>query len=172
MEDLTPLLDRMERKLHACSSFLSYSSRLQMINSSITPIATYVMCTIKLPAGVINSMDKIRKQCLWRGNNRGKRGGHLAAWSTVSLPKAKGGLGVLNLRLQNDSLLLKQLHKFYSKKDVPWVKLIWSKYYANGKVPHGHREVGSFWWKNLLRLSVLYRGIAKCQVGDGSIVLF
>jgi len=121
MEDLTPLMDRMERRLNACSSFLSYSGRLEMINSAITPIATYTMCTIKLPAGVIDNMDRIRKQCLWRGNDATKKGGNLAAWSMVQQPKDKGGLGVLNLRLQNDALLLKQLHKFYSKQNIPWV---------------------------------------------------
>jgi hypothetical protein len=31
-------------------------------------------------------------------------------------PKSKGGLGVINLRLQNDALLLKQLHKFYNTR--------------------------------------------------------
>jgi len=90
----------------------------------------------------------------------------------VMKPKLKGGLGVINLRLQNDALLLKQLHKFYSKRDIPWVLLVWSKYYANGKVPHGTKELGSFWWKELLRLSVFYRGIARCQIGDGASVLF
>ena len=116
-----------------------------MVNSSITPIATYAMCTLKLPAGVIDNMDRIRKQCLWRGNNRTARGGHLAAWPMVSKPKVKGGLGILNLRLQNDALLLKQLNKFYNRKDVPWVHLIWYRYYDQGKVPHGQKEVGSFW---------------------------
>ena len=90
----------------------------------------------------------------------------------VMKPKLKGGLGVINLRLQNDALLLKQLHKFYSKRDIPWVLLVWSKYYANGKVPHGTKELGSFRWKKLLRLSVFYRGIARCQIGDGASVLF
>ena len=96
----------------------------------------------------------------------------MAAWPMVSKPKTKGGLEVLNLRVQNDALLLKQLHKFYNKKDIPWVQFIWLRYYDNGKVPHGYRELGSFRWKDLLRLSVLYRGIAKCQIGDGSTVLF
>jgi hypothetical protein len=35
-------------------------------------------------------------------------------------PKDKGGLGVINLWLQNDALLLKQLSKFYNKEDIPW----------------------------------------------------
>jgi hypothetical protein len=90
----------------------------------------------------------------------------------VLKPKVKGGLGVQNLRLQNDALLLKQLTKFYNKKDIPWVQQVWFKYYPNGKVLHATRETSSFWWKDLLRLSVLFRGIARCHIGDGSTVLF
>ena len=78
-----------------------------------------------------------------------KKGGNLVAWQVVQQPKDKGGLGVLNLRLQNDALLLKQLDKFYNKVDMPWVQLVWSKYYAT-KVPHTAREMGSFWWKDIL----------------------
>ena len=96
----------------------------------------------------------------------------MAAWLMVLKPKVKGGLGVQNLILQNDALLLKQLTKFYNKKDIPWVQQVWFKYYPNGKVPHATRETCSFWWKDLLRLSVLFRGIARCHIGDGSTVLF
>jgi hypothetical protein len=39
-------------------------------------------------------------------------------------PKEKGGLRVLNLRLQNDALLMKHLHKFYNRVGVPWMHLI------------------------------------------------
>jgi hypothetical protein len=149
MEDLTPMMDRVERRLSACSTWLSYSGRLEMVNSAITPITTYAMCTIKLPKGVIDNIDRARKQSLWRGNDPEKKGGNLVAWPVVQQPKAKGGLGVLNLRLQNDALLLKQLSKFYNQVDVPWVQIIWFRYYTN-KVPHAARETGSFWWKDIL----------------------
>lgn len=89
----------------------------------------------------------------------------------VMKPKEKGGLSVLNLNVQNDALLLKHLHKFYNKMDIPWVKLVWSKYYED-KIPHATREVGSFWWKDVLRLSTLFRGIARCTVGEGKTVTF
>ena len=46
---------------------------------------------------------------------------------------------------------------------VSQCQLIWSKYYSN-KVPHTAREVGSFWWKDILRLNTIYRGIAKCTL--------
>jgi hypothetical protein len=129
-QDLTPMMDTIERKLTACSSLLSYIGRLQMVNSVLTPLATYTMCSIKLHVGVIDNIDRAIKQCLWRGNDQTKKGGNLAAWLMVHKPK-KGGLGVLNLRLHNDALLLKQLNKFYAKSDVPWVQIIWSKYYQS-----------------------------------------
>ena len=57
MEDLTPMMDMIERRLSACSTWLSYSGRLQMLNSAITPITTYALCTIKFPKGVIENID-------------------------------------------------------------------------------------------------------------------
>ena len=101
----TPLMDRVERRLVSCSSFLSYSGRLQMVNSSISPIITYDMCSIKLSVGVIENIDRARKQCFWRGNNHSNNGGNLVVWQKVQKPKIKGGLGILNFRLQNDACL-------------------------------------------------------------------
>jgi len=49
--------------------------------------------------------------------------------------KNEGGFRVLNLLVQNDSLLLKNLHKFYNKLDIPWVHLLWEKLYSNGRLP-------------------------------------
>jgi hypothetical protein len=48
----------------------------------------------------------------------------LAAWSMVTKPKNRGGLRVINLRMQNEALLVKNLHKFFNNADLPWVKLI------------------------------------------------
>jgi hypothetical protein len=61
IEDLTPIMDRVERRLLACSTWLSYSG--------IMPIVTYTLCTIKVPKGFIENIDRARKQCLWRGND-------------------------------------------------------------------------------------------------------
>jgi hypothetical protein len=37
----------------------------------------------------------------------------------VCLPKDEGGLGVINLKTQNEALLLKNLQKFFNKTDTP-----------------------------------------------------
>ena len=68
----------------------------------------------------------------------------LIACSKVTTPKENGGLGVINLKVQNQALLMKYLHKFYNKADIPWVQLIWNTHYSNGQIPHASREKGSF----------------------------
>lgn len=57
------------------------------------------------------------------------------AWHLAQGPKKSAGLGINNILLQYDALLMKQLHKFYSKVDTPWVQMVWFKYY-DGRVPH------------------------------------
>ena len=89
----------------------------------------------------------------------------------VCRPKKNGGLGILNLKVQNDAMLLKLMHKFYNKLDVPWVHLIWDTYYAS-TVPHAAAPCGSFWWHQLVQLMPVYRGVAKVQIGAGDTVLF
>jgi hypothetical protein len=69
------------------------------------------------------------------------------------------------------ALLLKQLCQFYNHVDVTWVQHIWTKYYTS-KVPHASAEPGSFWWKDLFRLNILFRGIASCTIGNGTAVTF
>jgi hypothetical protein len=116
-------------------------------------------------------MYRVRKNCLWRGKEFRYKGYNLVAWDLVRRPKDKGGLGVINLSIQNAALLLKHLDKFYKKADVQWVKLIWDKYY-NGIVPHLDREKGFFWWKDILRLNTIYRGIAMCSPAKGNTISF
>jgi hypothetical protein len=78
----------------------------------------------------------------------------------VCLPKSEGGLRVLNLETHNEVLLLKNLHKFYNRADILWVHLVWEKYYSNGKLPN-HTLKGSFWWRDILRLLNLFKGLSS-----------
>ncbi|KAJ1296023.1 hypothetical protein BS78_01G267000 [Paspalum vaginatum] len=73
IEDFMPLMDRVERKLMTCSSYLSYSGRLELVNSALSPITIYIMSTFKLHAGVVEVIDRIRKQCLWRGTDHDRK---------------------------------------------------------------------------------------------------
>jgi hypothetical protein len=94
----------------------------------------------------------------------------LASWEMVCQPKEKGGLGVMNLKVQNQSLLLKFLDKFYKRRDIPWVQIVWDKYYDE-QVPHARPPCGSFWWRDVASLMDIFRGISKCQVRAGDSAL-
>jgi hypothetical protein len=85
----------------------------------------------------------------------------------VCLPKSEGGLGVLNLKIQNEALLLKNLHIFFNKVDTHWVHLVWEKYYGNAKLP-SHMKKGSSWWRDKLKLLDSYKGLAICQIHDAA----
>jgi hypothetical protein len=135
IEDFLPLVLKVERRLISTSIFLSQAGRLEMVNLVLSSSVVYHCCTLKLHKGVIEQLDKYRKHCLWRGSDLNAKQPPKAAWPVVCLPKKEGGLGVINLSIHNDSLLMKFLHKFYSKADIPWVHLVWDNYYANGRLP-------------------------------------
>jgi hypothetical protein len=59
---------------------------------------------------------------------------------------------------QNEALLLQNLHK----ADIPWVHLVWKKYY-HGFLPSGKKK-GSFWWREILKLLDSFKGMALLSV--------
>lgn len=85
--------------------------------------------------------------------------------------RKKGGLGVINLEMQNQALLMKNLDKFFNKKDIPWVHLVWEKHYTNGRLPSAVKK-GSFWWRDTLKLLQKFKEMALIQVKDGQSCLF
>ena len=170
IKDLAPLMDKVERRLSATASFLSYGDRLVMVNSVLSSLPTYFMLTLVINPGVIEYIDRARRHCLWRKKDKEKVHS-LAAWKMICKPKNKGGLGIIDLRVQNTALLLKHLHKFYNNEDTPWVQLIRDKYYFQS-VPHAVVDSGSFWWRGVFALSDAYSQITKCEVGNGHSILF
>ena len=63
-------------------------------------------------------------------------------------------------------LLLKTLHKFLNRIDLPWVSLVWENYYGNGTLPIFANK-GSFWWRDIVKLLNIYKGLASPIIGDG-----
>lgn len=57
------------------------------------------------------------------------------AWKMVRVRKEERGLGVIDIEKQNKALLIKNLHKFFNRLDLPWIHLIWEKHYRNGQLP-------------------------------------
>jgi hypothetical protein len=93
----------------------------------------------------------------------------IAAWSIICKSKDKGGLGVIDLKMQHECVLLKFLDKCFNKKYLPWVHLIWATYYANALPPAKTEglffcaKIASKFHKNTRRLS--------CNMDDGNSIM-
>jgi hypothetical protein len=169
-EFFMPLILSAQRRLSACSMYLSYGDKLRLVNSVLSSLPTFYLATLKVYKWVLSEFDKYRRHCLWRTKDLEDKKPPLAAWDLVCRPKDQGGLGVINLAAQNDCLLMKHLHKFYNKANLPWVKLVWESYYANALPPARTRDV-SFWWRDCLKSSSAFKVMVTCQVNCGDSVL-
>lgn len=75
--DCLPFVLCIERRLVACSLFFTQGGKLQMVNSIISSLPTFYMCTLKLHATVIEQVEKYMRHCLWRGADmNAKKHGH------------------------------------------------------------------------------------------------
>jgi hypothetical protein len=169
LEAFLPLIQKIERRLASTSIFLSQADRLQMVNAVFSSLPTYYMCTLKLPKTVIKQIDKLRRHCLRRGADINAKKPPQVDWKSVCRPKTQGGLGVINLEWQNKALLMKCLHKFFNRVNIPWVNIIWDTHY-NNSLP-STKPVGSFWWKDILKIQDSFKEIAQVQIGNGKSTL-
>ena len=76
-------------------------------------LPSYMMSVFPMPASVSNSIDALRRNFLWQGSEDEKF--HLVKWKELMVSKNTGGLGIRNLRKQNQSLMMKWLWKFGKK---------------------------------------------------------
>jgi hypothetical protein len=125
---------------------------------------------LKFPSQFLDISRKSGRQFLWAKKDDKIHGKCLAKWDLVYRPKDRGGLGVINLRYQNQGLLMKNLYKFYNKQDVPWVDLVWKSYYNNNTIPQGSSPKGSFWWRDYLSLLESFKDHVTCTTGNGDTI--
>lgn len=115
VEDHAPIISKIERRLSSTSVFLALAGRVTYINSAVRSMPIYAMCTLKLHITVLDHLDKLCRATLWKGREMDARGKALVAWNKCTIPKETGGLGIKNIKLQNEALLLKHLDKFYNR---------------------------------------------------------
>src|SRR4051812_21698715 len=92
VQDLMPLIRMVERRLCATLNMISYGGKLSLLNSVITSLVIFALCTLRLPTKIIELLDKIRRRCLWtKKTDQGDKCNSLASWDMVCKPKASGG---------------------------------------------------------------------------------
>jgi hypothetical protein len=167
-----PLVSKIERRMMGLSKLLSYQGRLILVNSVLSTLPIFYMCALKIPISILDQVDKYRKHDLWNRGDVNRRGGCLVAWGNATRPKNQGGLKIINLRAHKTALLLKHLHKFYNKANIPWVQLTWQAFYSSPSPPHHRKGVGSFWWRDIMFLSDNFFMMASCKAKAGNTIYF
>lgn len=106
---------------------LSYAGRIQLIKSVLFGVQVYWSQIFILPQKILKLIQSACRVFLWTGKSvTSKRA--LVAWEKITLPKAAGGLGVVDLNLWNKAAICKMYWKLYEKKDAAWIKWIHGYY--------------------------------------------
>ena len=171
VDDLMPMVSMLDRRMSGIAGMMSYLGRLVHLKASVAALPIFAMSSIRVPFTILDHYEKSGRSFLWYGNEINKQGKCLVNWETVCLTKKSGGLGVLVLRKQNRTLLVKFMYKFFNKQDIPWVEMIWDTYYSDGTVPTYPTRVGSFWWRDCCAILDDFKEMAICKPAKGNTVL-
>ncbi|KEH37841.1 transmembrane protein, putative [Medicago truncatula] len=100
-----PLLESLRNKLNSWGNkHVSLGGRVVLLNAVLNAIPIFYLSFFKLPVRVWKKVVRIQREFLWGGGKKV----NWVKWSTVCQPRAKGGLGVRDMRVVvNISLLAK-----------------------------------------------------------------
>jgi hypothetical protein len=117
----TPLVEPVQRRIDKLNGpTLSISGRMIMLDSILNALPIYYMRVFLLPQGTIDRIITYTCQFLWRENKSFSDGHCLVTWQALTLPKKRGGIGILDLKAQNDVLLLRWLWTIHTYHNSPW----------------------------------------------------
>ncbi|WMV40391.1 hypothetical protein MTR67_033776 [Solanum verrucosum] len=123
----------------------------------------------------VKRMDAIRRNFLWQGNcDSNNHKFHLVKWDQVILSKNEGGLGIRNLKIQNQSLLMKWLWRFASEEQALWKETIKARFgMENLWITNlSTQPYGSGIWRSIRNLWIKFFNKCKIKVGNGGRTLF
>ncbi|WVZ81051.1 LOW QUALITY PROTEIN: hypothetical protein U9M48_028478 [Paspalum notatum var. saurae] len=167
-KDWKVIEDRFQKKLSSWKGkLLSYGARLVLINSVLSSLAMFMMSFFEVPKGILKKLDFYRSTFFWQGDNHKKKY-RLSKWDILCLTKDQGGLGILNLEIQNKCLLSKWLFKLLNE-DGLWQQLLRKKYIKDKTIGEVQWKSGdSQFWLGLMKVKNSFLSIATFNVHSGT----
>ena len=108
--DLLVWIEKIANKLPGWKApLLSLAGRAVLVKAVLTAIPIYLLIALKVPKWFIRSIDKIRRNFLWKGRKEANGGCCLVAWEKVMRPLDLGGLGIHNLEIMSWALQMRWL---------------------------------------------------------------
>ncbi|GJS61724.1 RNA-directed DNA polymerase, eukaryota, reverse transcriptase zinc-binding domain protein [Tanacetum coccineum] len=157
---------------------LSIGGRLTLLKSVLTTIPIYHMPLYKVPVGILNDMESIRRD-FFNGIEKSEKKMVWISWETILASKKNGGLGVSSFFSTNRSLLFKWIWCFLSQDSSLWSRFIQAIHGERGAIDNKNSSIkGSIWLDIVQDISSLkHKGIdilaaAKRKLGNGENTLF
>ncbi|XP_061346036.1 uncharacterized protein LOC133291743 [Gastrolobium bilobum] len=168
--DYGAIKDRIRSKLDGWKSHcLSFAGRVTLVKSVIAAIPSFHMQNGLLPVTFCDEIEQIQRAFIW-GDQDSRRRAHLVAWDQMYKPKDRGGLGIINLRLQNEAYIHKLAWKVLTKKDDLWVKILVAKYGRGQDLRRGikAKSYDSKLWRDLAKCWSNFLAGLRWEIADGS----
>lgn len=177
----TPIIHNISSRLAAWKGkLLSIGGRLCLIKYVLSNLPIYFLSLFPMPVAVATEIEKKFRCFLWSGKEEGRSLCNVG-WSTVSLPKSAGGLGIGSLRNKNKALLFKWLWRYGSEESSMWKDVIKSVYNTkySSLIPQDHISGAGSTWSRLVnhcgkdtRLRNIVNNHTVMLVGNGKRIKF
>jgi hypothetical protein len=100
---------------------------------------------------------------LWTSKDKSNGARCLIAWDTCCQPKSHGGIELRNLKVQNQCLLLKLLHRIHTSGDSSWAPWV----HAHIDLVSMQGEVVGAHWTEVRSLLPIYHALTTVVLKDG-----
>ncbi|CAI0554757.1 unnamed protein product [Linum tenue] len=164
------IVNRTQNRLEGWKGLLlSLGGRVVLINSVLASQCTYMSSLFLIPKNVIKTLEKIQRDFLWSGTQEKERF-HLVSWDLCKTAKKRGGLGIRDLELHNQALLMKWHWRYATERSSWWRECI------NFKFPNqcsewypGNRSgrIGGSPWAVIMKLQSTFWKLTSIDHGNG-----
>ncbi|XP_010666661.1 uncharacterized protein LOC104883796 [Beta vulgaris subsp. vulgaris] len=147
------LVEKMSARIKIWSSrHLSYTGRLQLVNSVLMSIHVYWAQVFIIPRCVLQDIERVCRAYLWTGCYHTARGGNVA-WDKVCQPKQARGLGIRQVMQWNKAAMTKYVWAIASKQDSLWIKWL-NNVYIKGADWWTYQapQNSSWYWKQICKV--------------------
>ena len=160
--------ERFQKKLGSWKGKLrSFGGRLVLLDSVLSSLPMYMMSFFRLPKGVRKKLDYYRSRFLWQYDNHKKKY-RLIKWNILSKPRSLGGMGIIDLEMQNICLLSKWLFRPINEDGI-WQDVLRRKYLNNKSLSQAHKKPGdSQFWSGLMEVKDLFLSRGRFNVQSGT----
>jgi hypothetical protein len=173
LSQCTPLYEKISAvfdKWH--NKYLSQAGRITLLKSVIFSMSVYWSRTFLLPSKLISMLRTAMINFLWSGSIHTKKLPPIA-FSKLELPKSKGGLGMLNLRVWNLAAVSSHLNSLLNKNNTLWVSWCLKYNLADKEIWTVAPKQHSSWvWKLMLKVRDLVLPFAYVHMSTSSKLKF